>query len=175
MYIRCVERTEWQSVLIQYVGAHSPVAEADEDVLSLLHIHSTLSATLLWARRDLSPRNPWPLTPRPCSKVGEVGSNEWRHCVLLQACAECSTARHNTTYHSRRTQILALESSVPSSVVSWWRTLLIEHFLLPLTVVFERGWVTFTLSTNFRRNGHHQPTRVPGLSYGVVCMILGLQ
>jgi len=64
----------------------------------------------------------------------------------------------------------------------------IELFSLPLTVealqedigrnrCVRRGGVT--LSTNFRGNGEsptndcwHQKTRVHGLSYGVVCMIL---
>ena len=47
------------------------------------------------------------------------------------------------------------------------------------TVVFERGWVT--LCTNFRgklesstNDFWHQKTRVPGLSRGVVCVILCL-
>jgi len=47
------------------------------------------------------------------------------------------------------------------------------------SLVFERGWVIF--SSNFRGKGGsstnefwHQKTRVPGLSRGVVCVILRL-
>jgi len=48
--------------------------------------------------------------------------------------------------------------------------------ILVKVVLFEGGWVT--LSTNFRGGGGRPPTnfsqktRVPGLSRGVVCMIL---